>query len=194
MLDQGLRLYAVDSYDAASSGATSGWAARTGPAPTKRYEDFVLADLVPAVHRDCGWLAPILATGPSLGAFQAADCACAGPTVVPKALCLSGVYDMDHVGWGERADAFYFTTRGLRGRHGRRPPRLGARPRPARARGRRRDAGGRSASGALSSTLGFARLLAERGIPHELDVWGPDTPHDWPSWARMLEKHLPRLV
>jgi esterase/lipase superfamily enzyme len=51
-----------------------------------------------------------------------------------------------------------------------------------------------SASGALSSTLRFAEQLRWKGIPHELDVWGTDTPHDWPSWARVLAKHLPRLV
>jgi esterase/lipase superfamily enzyme len=51
-----------------------------------------------------------------------------------------------------------------------------------------------SASGALSSTLRFAGLRAGKGIAHELDVWGPDTPHDWPSWGRMLAKHLPRLL
>jgi esterase/lipase superfamily enzyme len=51
-----------------------------------------------------------------------------------------------------------------------------------------------SASGALDSTLRFAGVLREKGIPHELDVWGSDTPHDWPSWGRMLAKHLPRLV
>ena len=51
-----------------------------------------------------------------------------------------------------------------------------------------------SASGALGATLRFAALLAEKGIPHELDVWGSDTPHDWPAWSRMLAKYLARLT
>jgi len=42
--------------------------------------------------------------------------------------------------------------------------------------------------------LRFANLLGEKGVPHELDVWGSDTPHDWPSWGRMLAKHLPQLL
>ena len=37
-------------------------------------------------------------------------------------------------------------------------------------------------TGALSSTRAFAGLLADKGIRHELDVWGYDVPHDWPSW------------
>jgi esterase/lipase superfamily enzyme len=39
----------------------------------------------------------------------------------------------------------------------------------------------------------MATLLAERGIRHELDVWGEDSPHDWPSWGRQLSKHLSRF-
>ena len=46
---------------------------------------------------------------------------------------------------------------------------------------------------ALPSTRRFAGLLAEKGIPHELDVWGHDVPHDWPSWQRQLAHHLPRF-
>ena len=33
-----------------------------------------------------------------------------------------------------------------------------------------------------------------RRIPHELDVWGHDVPHDWPSWQAQLVHHLPRLL
>jgi esterase/lipase superfamily enzyme len=45
----------------------------------------------------------------------------------------------------------------------------------------------------LPSTRAFAARLAEKGIRHELDVWGFDTPHDWPSWRAQLAHHLPRF-
>jgi esterase/lipase superfamily enzyme len=48
-------------------------------------------------------------------------------------------------------------------------------------------------TGALQSTRQFAALLADKGIPHELDVWGRDVPHDWPSWRAQLAHHLPRF-
>jgi esterase/lipase superfamily enzyme len=195
LLEQGrLRVYAVDTYDRASWRNES--LGREDRARAhQRFEDFVLADLVPAVHRDCGWLPPIAVTGPSLGAFQAADLCLRRPDVFPVALCLSGVYDLDQVGWGDRGDTFYFHNpadyvTGMGGDH-LDWVRAHARLVLAVGTGMWEDD---SASGALSSTLAFARLLAERGIPHELDVWGPETPHDWPSWARMLDKNLPRLV
>ncbi len=195
LVDEGrLRVYAVDTYDTASwRNETLGREDRARA--HQRFEDFVLADLVPAVHRDCGWLAPIVVTGPSLGACQAVDLTLRRPDVFPVGLGLSGVYDLDRVGWGERGDSFYFHNpqdyvAGMGGEH-LAWVRAHARVVLAVGTGMWEDD---SASGALSSTLRFAGLLAHQGIPHELDVWGPDTPHDWPSWGRMLAKHLPRLL
>ena len=48
-------------------------------------------------------------------------------------------------------------------------------------------------AGALESTKRFAGLLGEKWIPHELDLWGHDVPHDWPSWRAQIAHHLPRF-
>ncbi|MBA3844857.1 MAG: esterase, partial [Actinobacteria bacterium] len=49
-------------------------------------------------------------------------------------------------------------------------------------------------TGALGSTRGFGELLASKGIRHEVDLWGHDVPHDWPSWRRQIAHHLSRFV
>ena len=36
----------------------------------------------------------------------------------------------------------------------------------------------------------LAAILAARGIPHYLDLWGYDMPHDWPTWRKMLPYYL----
>jgi esterase/lipase superfamily enzyme len=36
-------------------------------------------------------------------------------------------------------------------------------------------------------------ILASKGIPHELDLWGYDIPHDWPTWRSMLNVYIPQL-
>jgi esterase/lipase superfamily enzyme len=46
----------------------------------------------------------------------------------------------------------------------------------------------------LAATTEFAATLQEKGIRHELDVWGFDSAHDWPWWQRQLAHHLPRFV
>jgi len=33
-------------------------------------------------------------------------------------------------------------------------------------------------------------LLASKGIPHELDIWGYDMPHDWPTWRAMTRYYI----
>jgi esterase/lipase superfamily enzyme len=48
-------------------------------------------------------------------------------------------------------------------------------------------------TGALESSKRFAALLAEKRLRHELDLWGHDVPHDWPSWRAQLAHHLPRF-
>ena len=49
-------------------------------------------------------------------------------------------------------------------------------------------------TGALDSTPRARRAACERkGIRHELDLWGHDVPHDWPSWRAQIAHHLPRF-
>jgi esterase/lipase superfamily enzyme len=48
-------------------------------------------------------------------------------------------------------------------------------------------------TGSLPSTKRFSQLLADKGIRHELDLWGYDVPHDWPSWRAQLAHHMPRF-
>jgi esterase/lipase superfamily enzyme len=36
----------------------------------------------------------------------------------------------------------------------------------------------------------FAGLLDNKGINYELDVWGEDMKHDWPTWRAMLPHYL----
>ena len=48
-------------------------------------------------------------------------------------------------------------------------------------------------TGALESTRRFAGLLQAKGIRCELDIWGHDVLHDWPSWHAQLAHHLRRF-
>jgi esterase/lipase superfamily enzyme len=36
----------------------------------------------------------------------------------------------------------------------------------------------------------LAGILGGKGIPHELDVWGYDMPHDWPTWRDMIRYYI----
>ena len=136
----------------------------------------------------------LIATGCSFGAYHAANFCLKRADLFPLAIGLSGVYDVAVQGGGERGDAVYFSNPMDYVAHlARRPSRLAA-------RGRRRlllvcgQGQWEDTTGALESTKRFAALLGEKGIRHELDLWGHDVPHDWPSWRRQIAHHLSRLV
>jgi esterase/lipase superfamily enzyme len=193
LLDAGrLKMYCVDSYDAAS------WSNRDIPLEERArqhgsYESWICADVLPRIYADCGGTVEVATLGCSLGAFHAANFALKRADVFPIALCFSGNYDpASWDGWGERGAAAYFNNpldylphlhgdhlAWLRGRVG---------LLLVCGQGQWEDT-----TGSLVSTRQFAALLAAKGIRHELDLWGPDVPHDWPSWRAQVAHHLPRF-
>jgi len=157
------------------------------------YEDWLLGHVAPLIHADCYGFQEIVTSGVSFGAYQAANLALRRADLFPLAICLSGIYDVSGIGWGEAGDAVYFNNpaayvANLDGDH---LDRLRARVRLLLVVGRGMW---EDSTGALEQTHRFASLLAEKGIPHELDVWGHDVPHDWPSWRAQIAHHLPRFV
>jgi esterase/lipase superfamily enzyme len=186
-----IKLYCVDSWDAGT------WQAHDAPLEERArrhaaYETWIIDEVVPWISGDAGGTAEILLTGVSFGAYHAANFALKRADLFPIAICQSGVYDVSGVGWGERGDAVYFNNPmdyvvHLSGDH------LGwLRDRVSLllvcGSGQWEDT-----TGALESTRGFAGLLAEKGLRHEIDVWGPEFPHDWPAWRAQLAHHLPRF-
>jgi len=193
LIDAGrLKLYCVDSYDAAS------WSDQEIPLEERarrhgRYESWILGDVLPWIHRDCGGPAEVITLGCSMGAYHAANFALKRADLFPLAMCLSGQYDPSSWnGWGERGQETYFNSpldyvANLDGDH------LNwLRDHVSLllvcGQGQWEDT-----TGALQSTKQFAALLAAKGIKHEADLWGYDVPHDWPSWRAQLAHHMPRF-
>jgi esterase/lipase superfamily enzyme len=187
-----VKFYCADSFDAGT------WSAGDLPLEERArrhgaYESWILDAVVPHIRADTGEDAEIVTAGCSLGAYHALNFAFKRADVFPLALCLSGNYDpAGWRPWGERGDALYFNNpagyvANLHGEH------LGwLRSRLSIllvcGQGRWEDT-----TGALDSTRRMAELLTGKGIRHEVDLWGPDVPHDWPSWRAQLARHLPRF-
>jgi esterase/lipase superfamily enzyme len=185
-----IKLYAVDSLDGRTWSDTSidleERARRHGG-----YQEWITDRVVPAIHGDCGGPTGIVTAGVSLGAFHAVNSALRRADLFPHALGLSGNYDpTSWQGWGNRGDALYFNAplmylANMDGDH------LDWLRRSVFVQlcvGR--GAWEEHPTRALSSTFELAGVLRDKGIPHSVDLWGEDSPHDWPSWARMAQKHL----
>jgi esterase/lipase superfamily enzyme len=193
LIDEGrAKLYCVDSFDAAS------WSNDTLPLEQRaqqhgRYESWILDQVVPAILQDSGGTSEIVTTGISLGAFHAVNFALKRADVFPLAIGLSGNYDpAAWNGWGERGDATYFNNpmdyvSQMGGDH---LEWLRSRLSVLIVCG---QGMWEDSTGALESSKRLAGILGERGIRHELDLWGHDVPHDWPSWRAQIAHHLPRF-
>ncbi len=195
LIDAGrLKIYCVDSYDQAS------WSNSSVPLEERarkhgEYESWIIDQVVPWIRQDCGNSDDLefATAGCSLGAFHAANFALKRADLFPLALCFSGNYDPSSWnGWGERGDAAYFNNPidyigHLSGDH-----LAWLRSRVSLllvcGQGMWEDS-----TGSLPSTRKFAALLAEKQIRHELDLWGYDVPHDWPSWRAQFAHHMPRF-
>lgn len=193
LIDEGrVKLYCVDSFDKGS------WDREDLPIEQRAqlhssFEDWILNQVAPFIAADSAGANEIITTGCSFGGFHAANFALKRADLFPLAICQSGVYDMGDHGWGQRGDATYFNNpmayvRNLGGEHlewlrGRVSLLLVA------GQGQWEDT-----TGALESTKRFAGVLAEKDIRHEIDLWGHDVPHDWPSWRAQIAHHLPRFV
>jgi esterase/lipase superfamily enzyme len=192
LLDGGrVKLYCIDGADEYT------WRADDVPLEERarrhgEYELWVNDTVAPWIHADTNG-GEIVVSGTSFGAYHAANFALKRADLYPLAICMSGVYDVGVVGWGERGDATYFSNPmdyvgHLQGDH------LDwLRSRVSLlllcGQGQWEDT-----TGALESTRQFAALLGEKGIRHELDLWGHDVAHDWPSWRAQITHHLPRFA
>ncbi len=187
-----VKLYCVDSYDGGS------WAARDLPMEERArrhggYESWIVDQVVPHVAGDAGGVTEIITLGASMGAYHALNFALKRADLFPLALCFSGNYDPTAwYAWGERGDATYFNNPidYVANLHGDHLDWLRSRLSLLLVCGQGQW---EDTTGALESTKRMAGLLADKGIRHELDLWGYDVPHDWPSWRRQLAHHLPRF-
>jgi esterase/lipase superfamily enzyme len=193
LIEEGrVKVYCVDSWDSAT------WHDESLPLEERArrhgsFEDWLAGHVAPWIHADCGGFQEIAVTGVSMGAYHAANLALRRADLFPLALCLSGIYDVARVGWGERGDAVYFNNPMdyVAHLHGDHLDWLRSRVHLLLVVGR---GAWEDSTGALDSTHRLASLLAEKGVPHELDVWGEDSPHDWPAWQRQIAHHLPRFA
>jgi esterase/lipase superfamily enzyme len=187
-----VKLYCVDSFDSAS------WSNRAISLEERarqhgHYESWVVQHVLPWIYGDCGGPLEVATLGCSLGAFHAANFALKRADLFPLAMCFSGNFDPSawHA-WGERGSEAYFNNPAdyVAHLHGDHLDWLRSRLSLLLVCGQGQW---EDTTGSLDSTRKFAALLAVKGIRHELDLWGHDVPHDWPSWRAQLAHHLPRF-
>lgn len=152
----------------------------------QQFNSYVEEEVVPFIRMHTSHDTPIITTGASLGALHAANLYFRRPDLLAGTIAMSGVYDLTTYTKGYYDEDVYFNS----------PihylPNLQDDfylPRLRSARHIHILTG----SGDYEDPEGsrnLSSILSSRGIPHELDIWGWDMRHDWPTWRAMLPYYV----
>ncbi len=189
LIDSGrVKLYSIDSI--------AGQAMMTKPgSPQHRlwmlnqFHDCIRREVVPAIHSDLGdQPLGIIATGASIGAFNAVAMLCRYPDVFSAAIGMSGSYAIERFYDRPWTKDLYFSAplQFLPGLDGWALDLL-----------RERYAILASGEGEwenVGESWTMANALGAKGIPNRVDNWGPQWDHQWPTWWRMLPQYLDELA
>jgi esterase/lipase superfamily enzyme len=150
------------------------------------YNNYVTEEVAPYIWNSCNGRIGIITTGASLGAYHCANQLFRRPDIFDGMIAMSGNYNIRQFADGYFDDNVYFNSPldylpNLNDDHY--LPMLQ----------RKQHLHILSGQGAYENPDGsrqLAGLLAAKGIPHNLDLWGHDMPHDWPTWRAMLRYYL----
>ncbi|MFZ5477706.1 MAG: alpha/beta hydrolase-fold protein [Myxococcota bacterium] len=154
------------------------------------YEAFVVHELVPRIRAECHTPGmPVAIAGASMGALYAANFALKHPETFTWALCMSGRYSAQRFFPGlDGLDRYYNDPLSyVPNLHGDALARIRRHTRLVLVVGR-----GPFENGCIGETVSMADALAERGVPHERDLWGHDVSHQWEWWRRQVLYHFGR--
>ena len=151
------------------------------------YAGYIEDEVVPFVRNACGNPhARLGISGASFGAFHAANQFFRRPDLFDTLIAMSGFYDLEpDYTRGFVNDDVYFNN-------------------PVSYISNIHDGDsmhllhhsqihvvtGQGAYESPKSSRQLSEVLAKRGIPHNLDVWGHDVNHDWPWWRKMLDHYV----
>jgi esterase/lipase superfamily enzyme len=153
-----------------------------------QFHHCVRHEIVPAIRTDMGGdETPIVATGASIGAFNALAVLCRFPDVFRAAVGMSGTYRIQRFLDGRFSQDLFFASPldFLPGLEGEQLDQLRSRFAII--------ASGQGAWEDIGASWDAGDVLGRKGVPNRVDAWGEEWPHEWPTWRRMLPQYLDEL-
>ncbi len=179
------KVFSVNSINAES------WLNRHMHPPHKairhnQFNQYIYTEVIPYIKTHTSEDTPILICGASLGALHSVNLYFKRPDLLQGVLAMSGDYDLQTYTHGFYDEQVYFNS----------PMAYLANLNDDYYLPRIRRSGhihlltGSGDYETPEATIRFSKLLHAKAIPHELDVWGYDMAHDWPTWRAMLPHYL----
>lgn len=148
----------------------------------QQFNRYVTDEVVPFIRNHCSSETMIITTGASFGALHAANSLFRRPDLFEGTIAMSGTYDLKSYTKGYYDDNCYFNS----------PvdylPKLTDEWVLSRLRSKQHIyiLSGQGSYEAPERSLALGHVLAAKGIPHHVDLWGHDIPHEWSTWLSML--------
>lgn len=151
------------------------------------YDSYVTQEVVPFIWNHQNSRQGIITTGASMGAYHAVNFLLRHPHMFSGTIAMSGAYDLDPWTDGYMDENVYFNS----------PLNYLPNLRDEHYLSQLRDHGkrihiltGQGPYEAPSQSKKLSGALWERGVWHNLDLWGHDMRHDWPTWRKMLPMYI----
>jgi len=147
-----------------------------------QFNEYVFNEVVPFIRNATSSDTMIYTCGASFGALHAMNLFLKRPDIINGAISMSGVYDLSEYTKGYFDDQVFYNS----------PmhylPNLNDEWYLEKIKASH-HIHIYTGSGSYEDPEGskkFAGVLYNKGIWYDLDVWGPDISHDWPTWRAML--------
>src|SRR5688572_15809471 len=152
----------------------------------QQFNDYVFNEVIPFIRTNSSPDTPVITCGASFGALHSMNLFLKRPDIINGVIAMSGVYDLTEYTKGYFDDDVYFNS----------PmhymPNLADHNTLEQIR-KSNHLHILTGSGSYedpASSGRFAKILYDKGINYELDVWGSEWPHDWNTWREMLPKYI----
>ncbi len=151
-----------------------------------QFNRYVFDEVIPFIKTSTSQETPIIVSGASFGALHSMNLFLKRPDLINGVIAMSGVYNLHEYTKGFNDDQVFFNSPedylpGLTEEWYLDNIRKSHHIHILSGSGAYEDPG---ASGR------FAKVLYDKGINYELDIWGEDMTHDWPTWRAMLPYYL----
>ncbi|RYY28052.1 MAG: esterase [Chitinophagaceae bacterium] len=150
------------------------------------WNEYVYEEVIPFIRQQTSAETPIIVSGASFGALHSANLFFKRPDLLNGCIAMSGVYDLTEYTRGYFNDDVYFNS----------PmhyvPNLEQHDvlEQIRRSGHIHLFSGSGAHEDPDSARRFAGILYSKNIWYELDIWGNEWTHDWPTWRAVLPHYL----
>lgn len=150
------------------------------------WNSYVFNEVIPFIKNSTSDETPIITCGASFGALHSMNLFLKRPDLINGVIAMSGVYDLSEYTKGYFDDDAYFNSpwhymQNLADHDLLEQIRQSKHIHILSGSGNYEDP---AASGR------FAKVLYDKGIWYELDIWSEEWPHDWNTWRAMLPQYL----